>query len=111
VAAAGFGIKKNKDLLFPVLFYFLNLVLMLQLVSIGRAIVSERYTYLAYLGLFLGFATLLNSTPKFSKIKNGFYILSAVFGVLFISISVKQIKVWQNSETFWTKAITENPED
>ena len=41
VAVAGFGIKKNKDLLFPVLFYFLNLVLMLQLVSIGRAIVSE----------------------------------------------------------------------
>ena len=77
----------------------------------GRAIVSERYTYLSYLGLFLVFVTLLNSFQKFNKIKNGYYILSAAFGVLFVSLSVKQIKVWQNSETLWERAITENPED
>lgn len=108
--AAG-GLKKDRKLGFGILFYFLNLVLMLQLVSIGRAIVAERYTYLSYLGLFLVFGILLSSIAKIKENKSSFYVLSVIVGGLFFFISIQQVRVWENSETLWSKAIQENPQD
>lgn len=103
--------RKNKTLGFAVLFFLLNLVLMLQLVSIGRAIVSERYTYMCYLGLFIAVVVLLNSIPAIQKKKSIFYMLSIAVGLPFLYASGKQLRVWENSETLWSKAIVENPKD
>lgn len=105
------GFRKNKMLGFGIFFFLLNLVLMLQLVSIGRAIVSERYSYLCYLGLFFVFVLLLDSVSLIKKTKHSFYILSIVAGLPFLYISHQQLKVWENSESLWNKAIHENPED
>ncbi|UTW67776.1 tetratricopeptide repeat protein [bacterium SCSIO 12643] len=108
---AAWGFKKDRKLRFGILFYLLNLVLMLQLVSIGRAIVAERYTYLSYLGLFLVFGVLLSSITKIKENKSSFYVLGIIVGGLFFFISIKQVRVWENSETLWSKAIQENPQD
>lgn len=105
------GVKRERKLGFGILFYLLNLVLMLQLVSIGRAIVAERYTYLSYLGLFLLFTVLLKSVKKVEENKSSFYILGLIAGVLFLFTSFQQVKVWKNSEALWSKSILENPDD
>lgn len=105
------AIKKRKRYGFAVAFFFLNLILTLQLVSIGRAIVSERYTYLCYLGLFLVVAFLLDEVPTIRKVRTAFYGLSLIIGIPFFYASSQQIKVWRNSETLWNKAIQENPQD
>ncbi|HET9826142.1 MAG TPA: hypothetical protein VFP87_12470, partial [Chitinophagaceae bacterium] len=43
--------RKNKVVLFGFLFFVVNLLLVLQVVSIGTTIVSERYTYVPYIGI------------------------------------------------------------
>lgn len=111
ILIAVLGMRKDKKIGFGILFYMLNLVLMLQLVSIGRAIVAERYSYLSYLGLFIVIVVLLESIPLIQKKKSSFYILSLILGSLLFMTSIKQIKVWKNSKLLWTKSIEENPQD
>jgi tetratricopeptide (TPR) repeat protein len=105
------GIRKNRTYGFGILFFLLNIVLMLQLVSIGRAIVAERYSYLSYLGLFVILVAVLNEVPQIKINKSAFYIISVVIGLPFLIISSRQLKIWENSETLWNKAILENPQD
>ncbi len=113
VFLVGMGVmaKKNKWILFSGGLFLLGLILTLQLVSIGRAIVSERYTYIAYVGLFFLLVVVFNSL-QFIKTNNvKLYALSGVLGLPFFLLSVQYLKNWQNSETLWSKAILENSED
>lgn len=103
--------RKNRSFGFAFLFFLLNLLLMLQFVSIGRAIVAERYSYLSYLGLFIAFGLLLDKFPSTDKFQHKFYLLGLVLGIPLFTISKDQVRVWQNSETLWSKTITENPTD
>ena len=43
--------RKNRVVVFGLLFFLVNILLVLQLVPIGFTIVSERYTYVPYIGL------------------------------------------------------------
>src|SRR5690606_15968153 len=43
---------RNRTIVFGLAFFLVNLLLVLQLVSIGNAVVAERYTYVPYIGLF-----------------------------------------------------------
>jgi hypothetical protein len=45
--------KKHKALVFGISFYIINLLLVLQVFSVGSAIIAERYTYVPYIGIFL----------------------------------------------------------
>ncbi len=105
------GARKNRIFGFAVLFFLLNLVLMLQLVSAGRAIVAERYSYLCYLGLFLALVVLFDRIPRIPKRRSTFYFISIIIGLPFLHLSGQQLKVWENSEALWNKAISEYPQD
>ncbi len=105
------GMRKNRILGFAGLFFLLNLILMLQLVSVGRAIVAERYSYLCYIGLFLALIVLIERVPQIPKKKSTFYLISISIGLPLFYLSSQQLKVWQNSETLWSKAISEYPQD
>jgi len=106
-----FYARKNKVFLFAFLFFLLNLVLMLQLVSVGRAIVSERYSYLCYIGLLLALVILLDAVPTVKKVKSVFYVLSLVIGIPFFLLASQQLSIWKNSEALWNKAIEVYPQD
>jgi hypothetical protein len=43
--------RRDKLIVFSLLFFIVNLVLVLQVMTIGLTIVSERYTYIPYIGL------------------------------------------------------------
>ena len=45
------SIKYNRLILFSMLFYFANIVLVLQFLTVGSAIIAERYTYIPYIGI------------------------------------------------------------
>lgn len=99
--------RKNKVVVFGTLFYVINLVLVLQVISIGLAIISERYTYVPYIGLSFMLATLV-SRIKFvpSKISIG---VAAIFIIALGIIAFQRTKVWKNSGTLWTDALKTYP--
>ncbi len=100
--------RKNKLIVFSILFYIINLLLVLQLVSIGNAIVAERYTYVPYIGLAFLIGTWLNNYAiKFFKPL--LWIAPSVVILVFGIISFQRTKIWNNSLSLWNDVIDHFP--
>lgn len=103
--------RKKPNLLFALGLFLLSLMLTLQLVSVGRAIVSERYTYFAYIGLFLLIGLILHKIPFFKDQPKALLFATAIVALPQFFIAKKHVPTWQNSHTLWTKAIEVHPTD
>jgi len=110
VSAVVWSAKKTRYLVFGVGFYLVNIVLVLQFVEVGRAIIAERYTYLPYLGLAIpltaGISLFLQNRPQY---KNLIWGATAVVLLFFSLLTFQRVKVWKNSETLWTDVIIKYP--
>jgi len=100
--------RKDRLIVFSVLFFIVNLLLVVQFVSIGLTIISERYTYVPYIGLsFLGGMWLERylNTSSITFIK----ALPIVIGIAFGIISFQRTKVWKDGDTLWADVIKNYP--
>ncbi len=100
----------KRDLLFGFSLYLLSIILVIQIISVGMTVVSERYAYVSYIGLFFIVAR------AYCEIVDGRWRLSSgakrtvqtvVIGLaLFCSVLTWQrCKVWQDGVTLFTDAI------
>ena len=101
--------RKDKLVVFSLLFFIVNLLLVVQFMSVGLTIVSERYTYVPYIGLsFLAGMWLekhlLTSSNTFIKAIP--FVVAIVFGV----ISFQRTKVWKDGDTLWADVIKKYPD-
>jgi hypothetical protein len=100
-------LRKNKIVIFGILFFVVNLLLVLQFVAVGLTIVSERYTYVPYIGLAFMFAMLVNQIKIIpQKLALG---VAAIFIIVFGILTFQRTKVWKNSGTLWTDALKYAP--
>ena len=112
VLAMVFGIYKirkfRKEVWFGSLFFFVNVVFMLQVVGAGQGYLADRFTYIGYIGLFFLVSFVIQQVAH-SKL-NYFLIPLAGFylGVLTWQTS-QRIKVWENTETLFTDVIEKYP--
>ncbi len=98
--------RQDRVVVFGMLFYVTNLLLVLQLVSFGNTIVSERYTYVPYIGI----AFMLSGMA--SRLSSSRVVLSAMSLVaigVFGPMSYQRTQVWHDSETLWTDVISHYP--
>lgn len=110
-----YSIKKIPVLAFGLLFFLVMSVLTLQFISVGTAIIAERYTYIPFLGLYFiigyGIHALYHQPHPSSWVKKGIPFVIILIGSLLAFRTHMQCKVWQNSETLWKNAITVAPKD
>lgn len=102
---------KNRLLILGVAFFLLNLVLLLQFFPVGGAVMSDRYTYLPYLGLFLVLGWYIGKlSDEHKPMAKG--LLAAVVGMSLVYgyMTNERNKDWYNSITLWNAAIEKNPE-
>lgn len=100
-------LRKSKIFVFGMLFFIVNLLLVLQILSIGLTIVSERYTYVPYIGLafmLAMFASKIKFIPQ--KLLLGF---ASLFIIVMGVLTFQRTKVWRNSYTLWTNALKYAP--
>jgi len=94
-------------LIFGLLFYLVNILLVIQIIPLGEAYVSERYAYVPYIGLSV------IAAYAFVKLRERYKAATIGAGLIFmgfLTISTwQQNKVWANSITLWTKVIEVNP--
>jgi tetratricopeptide (TPR) repeat protein len=95
---------------FGIGFYFANVLFILQFLSAGVAIMCERYSYIAYGGIFFMIAYFLNDIVR----RKPEYKVPIVAAVLIFAGSLAYIcrertKTWHNSETFWKDVIVKYP--
>lgn len=113
-----FGIIKTKsfrkELIFGLLFFLITIFVVLRIFSVGTTIVSERYTYLPYIGLFFiigRFYDNLFENRMIMRKLSGKILMVLLFGfVIFFSVKTTlRNKVWQDSITLFTDVVSKYP--
>ncbi len=103
-----FGYFRFPKITFGLMFYLATIVMVLQLIPVGSAVVSERYAYLPYIGLGMSFALCIEKIAKL--IPSWLTILGILLLTgYFSSITRTQVDVWQNTNTLFTKAVNVYP--
>lgn len=113
VLAVSFVLYNNKkEAVFALVFYFVNIILFLQLIpeGYGYAAVCDRYTYVPYVGFAMLVAGGIKGLIELN-IKSGKYIIIAamVFAAFFAFVASQRCKIWHDSYTLWSDAIKNNP--
>jgi len=103
------SLRKTRLYAFSTGFYFVTIVLVLQFITVGISMTSDRYSYLPYAGLSLIPASLIADSSKAKKTL--LLIISACFVIMLTVISKRQVLVWSNTETLWTKVINKYPHE
>jgi tetratricopeptide (TPR) repeat protein len=101
------SLKSNRVLAFGISFYLANLILVLQILPVGSAVISERYTYVPYIGLFYSLGWLIDRFAANNR-KKAFSVIIPV-SFLFAILAYNQAGVWHDGATMWDHAIQTNP--
>lgn len=99
--------KRSKPLFFGIGFFLLNIVLLLQLLPVGRAIMADRYAYIPSIGYFF-LAGFFLTNRKYIKLEKVAWVIAGVYTVVLMFLTFQQSKVWLNSDTLWSDAIAKN---
>jgi tetratricopeptide (TPR) repeat protein len=106
------SLKKSRLIFFGAMFFFINLVLVLQLVSIGFAIRADRYTYIPYIGLLFSLGMLTwDYAERKPKMKNGIAVTVLFVALIFAFGSYQRCKVWKYDDTMATDLLEKFPDD
>jgi tetratricopeptide (TPR) repeat protein len=99
--------KKYRFAAFGIAFYIVNLSLVLQIFSVGSAVMAERYTYVPYIGLFFIAGCLLDRYAKGNMTKAYAFIIPVT--LIFSVVSFLQTRTWKSGETLWDNVIKNQP--
>ncbi|MDD4214356.1 MAG: DUF2225 domain-containing protein [Bacteroidales bacterium] len=103
--------KIHNIILFGWFFFLVNISIVLHIIPIqGRLVVADRYSYFAYLGLFIS-AGFLGEKYLFQnkKLKK---VLIFCFAILLVGLSLltyNRSKVWGDTKTLFTDVLNKNP--
>lgn len=103
--------RHNRMLILGIAFFVINLLLLLQFIPVGGAVMSDRYTYIPYVGLFLvigyGIARLIEEKKPAGKL----LLLATLVACGGYAYATNERNMdWYDSVTLWNSAIEENPE-
>ncbi|MGQ0827852.1 MAG: tetratricopeptide repeat protein [Bacteroidota bacterium] len=104
------SIRFGKDIVFGFGFFLITIVLVLQILPVGGAIIADRYTYLPYIGIFFILARWINNVmenklQRSKTLKIPVIVGFTVFSVLCCYLTVQRCKIWNNSLVLWNDVI------
>ncbi len=100
---------KYRDMLaFGFLFFLSNVLFVLQIVGAGQAYLADRFTYLAYIGIFflIGWALNFLISGKWRPLVIG---LGLIYAAVLGFTTVKQVRVWENTQTLFSDVVKKYP--
>ncbi len=117
IGLVGYGIfafakKQHKALIFGFLFYTFSIITVLQLLSVGAAIMADRYTYVSYIGIF--FIIAYYFYRWYNKGGMARTIVSLALGGYILLCSVltfNRVQDWENTDTLFTGVIEKYPRE
>ena len=109
VAGIWFSKKYTKIVALGMAFFFINIVLVLQFISVGGAIMADRYTYIPYIGIFIILGYGFDKLIRKSSSKNIVAVIAALYFIGLTFQTFQRTKVWQNDETIWTDVLQKYP--
>jgi protein O-mannosyl-transferase len=89
-------------IIFGILFFMLNLILLIQVIPVGNTIMADRYIYIPSFGFFLIGAVLISEI----KIRaSAVYFIITIIFLLYGFSTIRRVKIWSNSLIFWNDVI------
>jgi len=99
-------LKDKRAIFFGLSFFLVNVFLLLQILGAGQGFLADRFTYIAYIGLFFIFAyyfqKLMEVKPNLKKASIG---VASVALLAYGLVTFNQNKIWKNSGTLWTHVL------
>jgi len=103
--------RKNRFVIFGLLFFIANIFTLLKFIPIGDAIIADRYSYIPYIGLFFilgyGFNKLINN-PNYKPYKEIFQYGGIVLVTILAVLSFFRVMIWKDTFSFWGDAISKD---
>lgn len=91
-------------------FFVANIMFVLQFISVGAAIMADRYSYVAYFGLFFLLAYFFNELArKYPSLKTGILVVLLVASAGLAYGCYERTFVWHDAETLLSDAIEKYP--
>ncbi len=108
------ALQADRIVAFGVLFFAVNIALLLQVLPVGASMISERYAYLCSAGFFLlaghGYSQLWSdSRPEVRRWKGFVSLVLLVYGGWLAYKTVERNKVWRGSEPLWSDVLQQFP--
>lgn len=108
IALFAFGCFKlykssHKSVVFGLLFFVTNLLLVLQFIPFGEVLTADRYMYLPIIGLTFSLVSI------FPVRKKQLGIIAFVLILIFGTLTFKRVNVWQNSTTLYSDILEKYP--
>lgn len=99
--------RRNKEFWFGILFFVITISVVLKFIPVGDTIVAERYSYLAYIGLF--FAIFSLAGRYFNTHRKAAIAALSFIAVILSAASYQRSKIWKDSFTFWGDVAEKHP--
>ena len=105
------SLHRNKLIAFSILFYLVNLALVLQFLPVGSAVIADRYTYMPLIGVFLvpGYYLQKWAEANAGKPTSVSIAILVIVSLILIIFSFRQSSTWKNSAALWDHAISVMP--
>ena len=103
--------RNTRAIVFGILFFFFNILFLLQVVSAGSTYLADHYSYIPYIGLLFIVLWITEKIIKDKKSMRYFlFPVLAIITVFFISLTFNRCKTWENGIILWTDAIEKYPD-
>ncbi|HNZ42857.1 MAG TPA: tetratricopeptide repeat protein [Bacteroidales bacterium] len=107
--------KWGKEIIFGFLFFLITIILVLQLKRVGGVTLSERYTYVPYIGIFFILGRLFENHAdtakgKLKKYKNYLLAFLVVCFALFSILTYLRVQIWENDRLLFSDVIKKYPD-
>ena len=109
------GIRHSRQMGFGIGLYLVSLAPVLQVLPVGNAVIAERYTYIAYIGLFFLLGWGVDQLQQRRNILKQSHKVIAVallggYVLLMMLMTILRIPVWKNGGTLWTDVMEKYPD-
>ena len=102
--------KRSRGITFALAFYCINILLLLQFIPVGNALMAERYVYVSSIGFFLLIGLLYQKLIDRKKISKN--ILIGIFAVCTVNwgyLTFERTLIWKDSLTLWNDVLEKQP--
>lgn len=94
---------------FGVAWFVVTVSIVLQFVSVGAAIIADRYTYVPYVGLWIALGMLLDRIATTRPVRMAIVALATVSIGAYAVMAANRVDVWKNSKVLWSDVIEQYP--
>lgn len=104
--------RRNRAVVFGSLFFLINIALLLQFIPVGGAILADRYSYIAYLGLFFmagWFVSEMMGNPKTAGRGNMVLAGVMVWSLYLGTLTRTRCEAWCDTTSLWRDEIEKQP--